>query len=1349
MKKALLMLFFPLVIGEGFAQSKNNSWTPASPTGSTLNSRVKTSQSEVYDLDLESLRQNLQNVQSRENSNGRTNHMISFPTADGTIEAFRVVEASAMHPDLAAKYPGIKSYAGQGIDDPSATIRFSLSDQKGFHGMILSGTKGLSYIDPYTEDLKSYKVYARKDIDNLVSEFQCMTDEEVDLPSLINNGGSSQRTDDKKLRKYRLAMSCTAEYGNIFAGSGTDAQKIANILAQMNITMTRVNGVYERDLAITMELIPNNDAIMYFGSTNSDPWTNEYNNKTQQVIDAAIGDSNYDIGHNFNTTGGGNAGCIGCVCTSGSKGSGYTGRSDPTGDPFDIDYVAHEIGHQFGGYHTQSNSSCRSGSGATEVEPGSGSSIMGYAGICSANVQSNSDAYFNYVNIRDISANIQTGTSSTCAQVTNLSNNPPTANAGANYSIPKSTAFVLRGQGSDPDGDAITYTWEQNDPENPNSNSAPSSTRTSGPMFRSKEGTTSPDRYMPQISDVVAGNLTPTWEVVPSVARSMEFALTVRDNKAGGGQTDDDLMTVTVVNVTPFTMSSPNTNVTWNVGSTETVTWNVGSTNSSPINCANVNILLSTDGGYTYPITLAANTPNDGSANITVPGNLSTTCRVMVAAADNIFYDISNTNFSIEGAVVCNATVPTGLAASSVGSTTATLDWMAVPGASYEVRHRQTGTSTWTTTASASNTLALSGLSILTEYEAQVRSICTSSNSAYSSSVVFTTTEVQLNYCSSNGNNTSDEYIGRVQLGSIDNTTGAGSGGYSDHTNLSTTLTIGDGNTLTVTPTWTGTVYNEGYAAWIDYNQDGDFTDSGEQVWSRSASQTTPVSGSFTVPASAILGNTRMRVSMKYNGVPTSCESFDYGEVEDYTVNIQNATADTEAPSVPSGLAASNITETSMDITWTASTDNVGVTDYNIYLNGSLDGTATGTSYSFSGLTAGTSYAIAVSAVDAATNESATTSINASTLDPVSGCEGGISSFPYSEGFESGIGAWTQSTADDIDWTVDASGTPSSSTGPSSATEGSNYLYIESSGNGTGFPNKVAIVNSPCFDLSSETAATFSFSYHMYGATMGSLNLQASTDGSSWSSLWSLSGNQGNAWSNASVDMAAYVGGSVQLRFVGTTSSSYTSDMAIDKFSLSSGATGGCTDVTLTLTLDNYPAETTWSIVDDLGSTVMSGGPYTNGDKNDTKIDTSCLDDGCYTFTINDSYGDGICCSYGNGSYALEDANSNLLASGGSFTSTQSTNFCLNSSSARGQSVVERFVPTNEPTVYPNPTSGFLFVNTPADLISIRILTVSGLQIDDVQMTEEGIDVSNLKAGVYIVSVLTEKATLNTRFIKK
>ena len=269
-----------------------------------------------------------------------------------------------------------------------------------------------------------------------------------------------------------------------FAGAGTLAQQKANIQAQMTITMTRVNGVYEIDLGITMIFVANNDAVIYLGATNSDPWSNEWNTKTAQTLDSVIGVANYDIGHNFNTTGGGNAGCIACVCKAVSqsgahKGRGYTGRSNPTGDAFDIDYVAHEMGHQFGGYHTQSNSDCRSGSGLTEVEPGSASTIMGYAGICAANVQSNSDAYFAHVNIRDILAYVKSGTGS-CSVNTPISNQTPVVEAGLNYIIPKSTAFVLTAVGSDPDNDVLTYTWEQNDPGNPNSNAAPTSTRTVG-----------------------------------------------------------------------------------------------------------------------------------------------------------------------------------------------------------------------------------------------------------------------------------------------------------------------------------------------------------------------------------------------------------------------------------------------------------------------------------------------------------------------------------------------------------------------------------------------------------------------------------------------------------------------------------------------------------------------------------------------------------------------------------------------------------------------------------------------------------------------------------------------------
>jgi hypothetical protein len=301
-------------------------------------------------------------------------------------------------------------------------------------------------------------VYDKKSLGANTQNFSCLTDEEVKLPSLTNDVAKVLNIDDQKLRTYRLAQSCNAEYGNIFAGTGTLAQQKANIQAQMVLTINRVNGVYERDLSITMEFVPNNDLIIYCGSTTTDPWSNEWNTKTAQTIDAAIGVANYDIGHNFNTTGGGNAGCLSCVCLSTSqtathKGRGYTGSTNPTGDSFDIDYVAHEMGHQYGGYHVM-NTCSRSGNGSTEVEPASGSSIMGYAGICGTNVQNQSHDDFNYVNIRDISTNVKTGNSSTCAQITNLTNNPPTASAGNDYVIPKSTAYILEGTGNDPDGNA-------------------------------------------------------------------------------------------------------------------------------------------------------------------------------------------------------------------------------------------------------------------------------------------------------------------------------------------------------------------------------------------------------------------------------------------------------------------------------------------------------------------------------------------------------------------------------------------------------------------------------------------------------------------------------------------------------------------------------------------------------------------------------------------------------------------------------------------------------------------------------------------------------------------------------
>ncbi|HEY1040508.1 MAG TPA: zinc-dependent metalloprotease family protein [Bacteroidia bacterium] len=608
------------------------------------------SEANYFKLDLAAFKSALVNAPVRGQFNGQSTLIMSFPTASGTFEKFRVMESPIMHPDLTAKYPMIKTYAAQGVDDPTATMRFSVT-QFGLHTMTLSGKTSSNFIDPFTSDIQNYIVYNKASLNGTPQTFECLLDDNIELASLKTNSSNTVlQIDDSKLRKYRLAQSCNAEYGNIFAGG---SNQVANIQAQMTITINRVNSVYERDLAITLEFIPNNDDVIFYGSTAADPWSGEYNTKTARVLDSIIGVANYDIGHNFNTSGGGNAGCLSCVCVSTSqnathKGRGYTGSSNPTGDPFDIDYVAHEMGHQFGGYHVM-NTCSRSGNGTTEVEPASGSSIMGYAGICGSNVQNNSHDDFNFVNIRDISNNIKTG-NSTCAQITALTNLPPTANAGSNYIIPKSTAYILEGTGTDPDGTAsLTYNWSQNDPTQSPGNAAPQSTYAVGPLYRAIPPTTSPNRYMPNLATCIANNLSNTWEVTPSVARTMNFSFIVRDNDVNGGQTAADLMTVTVDGASgPFTVTSQGTATTWGSGTSQYVTWNVAGTNAAPVNAANVNIYLSVDGGYTYPYTLASNIPNNGSATVQVPAGITTTTgRLMIRGANNIFFDLNNAAITI------------------------------------------------------------------------------------------------------------------------------------------------------------------------------------------------------------------------------------------------------------------------------------------------------------------------------------------------------------------------------------------------------------------------------------------------------------------------------------------------------------------------------------------------------------------------------------------------------------------------------------------------------------------------------------------------------------------------------
>ncbi|MBN2756239.1 MAG: S8 family serine peptidase [Bacteroidales bacterium] len=391
-------------------------------------------------------------------------------------------------------------------------------------------------------------------------------------------------------------------------------------------------------------------------------------------------------------------------------------------------------------------------------------------------------------------------------------------------------------------------------------------------------------------------------------------------------------------------------------------------------------------------------------------------------------------------------------------------------------------------------------------------------------------------------------------------------------------------------------------------------------------------------------------------------------------------------------------------------------------------------------------------------------SVTTGTVEPPVGddCDNTVSTFPYAESFESGTGVWLQDTNDDTDWTRDSGGTPSSSTGPSTATAGSYYMYIESSS--PNYPSKTAALNGPCFDLSAEDAASFSFDYHMYGTSMGTLALQAKTAGGEWATIWSKSGNLGNTWFSQAIDLDSYIGETVQLRFLGTTGSSYTSDMAIDNVKLTTEGevtppVGTCTDVTLTITFDNYPEETSWTLKDDAGATIASGGTYASQADGSTITKTVCLNDGCYSFTINDTYGDGICCSYGNGSYKLMNG-AETLAAGGSFTSSETTNFCLSGGVKVSSFTNQTFMDVNSQElsfkdfkIYPNPVCDILNIQARelSENTLIRIIDMSGAQQLEISGSKaaNGINISNLKSGMYIIELQTKKEVFQKTFIKE
>jgi PKD repeat protein/subtilisin-like proprotein convertase family protein len=616
-----------------------NIWQKIDLKTSQLNSKnniADNAQSSTFELDLKAFKALASNAPLRFSEESKNQAIfLDFPNPDGNLASYQIVEAPTLSPELGAKYPEIKSYAGYNTLNPADYLRFDISP-RGLHAMILSSEGSTVIINPLNNNNTDiYQVFYKKDAVGTLN-FTCGTEapsKQITEDIQSQNESNLLSTDFKT---YRLALACTGEYG-IFHGNDTTL-----VLAAMNTTMTRVNGVYEREFALTMEIIPENDQIIYL-VPGSDPYSNNNGGamlgQNQSTINAAIGSSNYDIGHVFSTGGGGIA-FLASVCTS-NKARGVTGGGSPVGDPFDIDYVAHEMGHQFGANHTQNNSCNRVNSAA--FEPGSASTIMGYAGICNPNVQNNSDDHFHIHSIYEINAHLN-GTGG-CAAVEVVDNTAPTIEPLEDYVIPHSTPFVLTAIASSNENDSLTYCWEQYD--NEIAQMPPLSTNTNGPAFRSNSPTNDNKRYLPRLENVV-NNTNNTWEVLSSVARDYKFKVTVRDNFPLAGRISDDELDIEVDGVAgPFLVTEPNTALDWPALSLQTITWDIAGTDLAPVNCSHVDIYLSVDGGYTYPITIAENVPNQGYHYGQIPNNQTSTARIMVKGHNNIFYDISNTDFTI------------------------------------------------------------------------------------------------------------------------------------------------------------------------------------------------------------------------------------------------------------------------------------------------------------------------------------------------------------------------------------------------------------------------------------------------------------------------------------------------------------------------------------------------------------------------------------------------------------------------------------------------------------------------------------------------------------------------------
>ncbi|WP_433629049.1 reprolysin-like metallopeptidase [Chryseobacterium cucumeris] len=888
MKKRIL---FVCALASCFTVFNAQRWESVSQKTSQIREGVEVQHS--YRVDLKSLREMLRNAE--ETGKGATPVIISLPTVDGKIEKFAVYSNPVLDKSLADKYQ-LGSYTGVGVDDPSKYLRFSTSPNDMQSMIIKNGI--FQFIEPISADKQTYGVFYKTKNEG-EHGFKCDTGERdfKDINKLVENGkkmlsgvGIASRPTNTKYRDFRMALSVTGEYSQYqltAAGTpanATDDVKKGVVLAAMNNTMTRINGVFERDFGahLTVQNLPD---IIYLDPA-TDPYSNNLNLQLQQTLTSVVGNANYDIGHvlNQNAERSGNAGGIGIVCvdpatnTEIKKGSAYTQGPVPVGEVFDFT-AAHEMGHQLGANHTFSNTSVTDANQGANVEPGGGTTIMGYAGITYDNVQANADGYFHYKSIDQVLTNLENKLN--CGASQNINNNTaPAINPLVAYSIPKGTAYYLEALAIDAENDPVNYTWEQNDSTDEFSTISGDSGwgyNPKGALSRSVPGTANGRRYFPKLASVMNGILTDkqAWETVSYIPRTLNYAVTVRDQNAQRPMVSSSTTTVTVGNDGPFKFNGLTASSVLYNDAVNTIYWDVANTNAAPYNTASVKIDYTTDNGTTWTNLVAA-TPNTGSYSAQMPGNINGAIKLRVSAVGNIFYAVSPA-ITVGAAPTSSTSAPTGISTidTEIFKTTARVSWNSVPGATYSVNYRKAGTANWSNAVSQVNSVVLNNLEDETNYEVQVAAVVNSVSGTFSNNYTFKTKGLKtgVDYCLLNSGSPYVGSILKVTVANLD---------YSDLTarsykdlseDLTKVVNLTQGSTYTLTPR-IGNLLQNGIpvnlSAWIDYNRNGVF-EATERVGQTSATTNAGNIGlpsfNFTVPATSYSGDKvlRMRVVGKFS----------------------------------------------------------------------------------------------------------------------------------------------------------------------------------------------------------------------------------------------------------------------------------------------------------------------------------------------------------------------------------------------------------------------------------------------------------------------------------------------------